>query len=532
MDASLQFHREKARYNYLPTFERIFQSSVDCLKVIDQYGILVRICRSGGVALEYDGECPALGMCWFDFWPQEYQNIAQIAVATAQEQGHGHFVGACNTFRGTLKWWDVLISPLHTDAGNLFFLVASRDISKLKQQERQNLKAIHELEHERRNREQFVATLTHDLRNPLSAARTSAELIIRKAADQPRLLSLASRIDRCLERADAMITDLLDVAKIRSGQTIQIAVEPVDLKQLVDEALHDLSLSSGSRFVLVCETPFVDALCDSHAFRRIVDNLASNALKYGDPTVDITVTLERKPFEVVLCVHNKGPHIDEEECKTLFDLYRRTASAHSSKQTGWGLGLTVVRGLSRALGGDATVTSSAEQGTSFVVCLPQPPELEVNVVRVAPGAAKSASGHALGAHLSNAVDTLVSAPEHTPRWVATVLEGINDAVVASTADGRISFLNRAAEELSGYSNDQGCGMFTSAVLRRLDGGLDRPQDYADVQPKSSMATMTQLLVVAPQGTTTVVGAQITPLYDDAGTSLGLIYILRALDEAR
>lgn len=513
---------------HLPDYEAIFQASIDCLKIIDHDGILKQICRSGSVALEYDGECPALGTCWFDFWDPAMQNLAHRAVAQAQEQGFGHFVGSSITFKGNLRWWDVLVSPLRSHSGRLFFLVASRDISRLKQQERENLQAIYELERERLNREQFVATLTHDMRNPLSAARTSAQLIIRKTAEQERLQSLATRIDRCLERADAMITDLLDAAQIRAGKTIKIGVEPVDLKILVEETLHDLSLTAGPRFALRCNVPYVDALCNHHAFRRILENLASNALKYGDPTTQVTVSLERKPREVLLRVHNYGPHIGEDDCKTLFDIYRRTATARSGKQSGWGLGLTVVRGLSQALGGDASVESSAEGGTTFTVLLPQPPEQEVNVTRVAPGETESALGEPLRTETEEIdKDPLVS-PEHAPRWLETVLGGIADAVVGSTADGRISFLNRAAQELSGYSSAEGCGVYTRAVLRRLDGGADQLQDYVEATSTAEDTARLQMLLVDRQNVSSTVSAQVTPLYDDAGSALGLVYIFRRL----
>ena len=226
------------------------------------------------------------------------------------------------------------------------------------------------LKEEREVRERFVATLTHDLRNPLSAVKTSAQLLLRNKEIAPAIEKNAARILSSVDRADRMIEDLLDASRIRAGENLPIQIAPCDLHALAAETLYDLALLYGDRFRLKMEAPGIHGFWSSEALRRVLENLASNAIKYGSPTAPITVSLHQQNQLVTLSVHNEGPDLSSEDQLTLFKAFRRTKSAQTSGKVGWGLGLTLVRGIAEAHGGKATVKSGLNQGVTFSVNLP------------------------------------------------------------------------------------------------------------------------------------------------------------------
>jgi PAS domain S-box-containing protein len=263
---------------------------------------------------------------------------------------------------GQYRWHLVRGVPIRDAEGRIVKWVgANTDIHDQKV-------ATARLEEERELRERFVATLTHDLRTPLTAAKLNAQVLARKAEDPTAVYRLAARVTENLERADAMIRDLLDANRIRAGEGIPIEVSECDLTALAKDALQELSLVHGDRFVL--DAPEVlPGHWSCSGVRRIVENLCNNAVKYGAREHPVTVTLSSGPGTVSVSVHNWGPPIAPEELKALFQQYRRAESAEAGPHKGWGLGLTVVEGLARAHRGTVRVESTPETGTIFTVTL-------------------------------------------------------------------------------------------------------------------------------------------------------------------
>ena len=140
----------------------------------------------------------------------------------------------------------------------------------------------------------------------------------------------------------------------------------------VQAGISSLEFLYGSRFELRIEWEII-ALADFSAIQRIVENLGSNAIKYGDPDRPIRVSLYRAPNEIRLEVHNFGKPIAREDLPGLFDAFYRSHTAVVGAQPGWGLGLTLVKGLSESLGGKVHVKSDPESGTQFTLVLPSLP---------------------------------------------------------------------------------------------------------------------------------------------------------------
>lgn len=218
-------------------------------------------------------------------------------------------------------------------------------------------------------RQKFFALVSHDLRQPLTAIKASAELILRHPQRAELCAALSSRIVESVNRADRLIVDLLDANRLRAGLELVLNVARVDLHALVAELLFDLSIVHAGR----CRYDEPEACVgfwDPKALRRAVENLVSNAVKYGDAEAPVTLKVERQEGTIQISVHNHGNPIAPLELENLFQWHERTAAAQMSGQTGWGLGLMLVKGIAEAHGGVVRVRSSAEEGTTFTIELP------------------------------------------------------------------------------------------------------------------------------------------------------------------
>jgi PAS domain S-box-containing protein len=233
-------------------------------------------------------------------------------------------------------------------------------------------RTVGDLEKERELRERFVAALTHDLRTPLTAAKMSAQLLLRRGADPAQLQRVAGRIVDTMDRADGMIRDLLDAGRIKAGERIPLKREECDLTEIAQATVEDMASVHGDRFVLVSEGA-VPAYCDRSAVRRMIENLVGNAVKYGAGTAPVTIYLKQEATHAEILVHNEGNPIPEHEQDVLFEAYQRLDSAGAPPQKGWGIGLMLVRGFARAHGGSVSVKSSETEGTLFTITLPHGP---------------------------------------------------------------------------------------------------------------------------------------------------------------
>jgi signal transduction histidine kinase len=230
--------------------------------------------------------------------------------------------------------------------------------------------------------QKFINTLTHDLRNPITAAKMNADIIIKRSeASEPSIQS-AKRIVGSLNRLSAMIHDLLDASRIRAGEPLSLHVTQGDLDAVIREVVDEMAIIHGDRFVLDSKGP-LEGVWDGDALRRAVENLIGNAVKYGNSDTPITIVLRPGTAAAELIVHNEGPPISEAEIPLLFQIYRRSRSAQEGTKTGWGLGLTLVKGVVDAHKGSVRVESSLNMGTSFILSIPYQQDSLENSLRSA-----------------------------------------------------------------------------------------------------------------------------------------------------
>lgn len=233
---------------------------------------------------------------------------------------------------------------------------------------------VSDLESERQLREAFVNLLTHDLRTPLTSALITAQLIERRSNEPESCILLAKRIGVSINRIGQMISNLLDANLIRSGEQIQLSIEVLNLYDLVKGTLDELVTIHGDRFVLEGSEKIIGKW-DKKGVRRIIENLCNNAIKYGSNHTPVKVSIVENHEFAQISVHNKGDVISLKDQKSLFDQFRRSETAQNSNKKGWGLGLTLVRGVAESHGGKVSVESNIENGTIFTVSLPLIPPL-------------------------------------------------------------------------------------------------------------------------------------------------------------
>ena len=218
-------------------------------------------------------------------------------------------------------------------------------------------------------REAYIHTISHDLRAPLAIILGQGQ-IAQRAADRPDIVRKAAEaIVLGAKRLNVMIEDLVDSARIESGN---ITLE----RQAVDLARFTRDLLERSREAL--PTDRVDVLArgslpavsaDPARLERIVMNLVSNALKYSEPNMRVTVQLSRRGDEVVTEVIDRGRGIAPAEMEHLFERYYR-AGAGRREAASIGLGLFIAKGLTEAHGGHVSAESEVGRGSTFSFTLP------------------------------------------------------------------------------------------------------------------------------------------------------------------
>jgi len=217
---------------------------------------------------------------------------------------------------------------------------------------------------------EFICSLTHDLRSPLTAARVSAQLIKKNLVEEAKVLNLIGRIITNIDRADHLIEGLLDVNRLLAGQKLQVSIEHCELMSLMKESLIDLQMTYGDRFILISPESLA-GYWSPYDLKRVIENLASNAVKYGEKDTLITLRLRDLNHQIQFSVHNTGNPIPPDQQSLLFEPFQRLQSTDHMKQKGWGLGLAIVREITEAHRGSVQLDSSLEAGTTFKITLPK-----------------------------------------------------------------------------------------------------------------------------------------------------------------
>jgi signal transduction histidine kinase len=184
---------------------------------------------------------------------------------------------------------------------------------------------------------------------------------------------LVHRIQRSADRMTRMIAQILDFARIRSGQSFDLRLESAGLRQVCQAVIDELRLSRPDREITLSIEGQTDALIDSDRIAQVLTNLISNAIQHGRRgPISVTVR-ETTPDAVTIEVHNVGPAIPAAAQAGIFDAFNRAAT--TGDRSSVGLGLFIANQIVRAHGGSIAVRSPDRDGTTFSAVLPRRPAI-------------------------------------------------------------------------------------------------------------------------------------------------------------
>ncbi|RKH24200.1 response regulator [Corallococcus praedator] len=219
--------------------------------------------------------------------------------------------------------------------------------------------------------QQLIGIVSHDLRNPLNAILLSAHALLQRDDLGERATKNTGRIISSAERANRLIRDLLDVTQARLGGGLPVHRRPMDLHEATRQSLEEVQVAFPERRVVLEQQGDGHGTWDGERLGQVVQNLVTNALRYGDPAAPVRVTTRADGHDLVLEVHNRGRPIPAEMLPKLFQAMRRGQHDEDRASRSVGLGLYIVEQVVRAHGGHVVATSSADAGTTFTVHLPR-----------------------------------------------------------------------------------------------------------------------------------------------------------------
>jgi PAS domain S-box-containing protein len=262
-------------------------------------------------------------------------------------------------------------APIRDENGAIVAAVtAYYDISEQKQLEQIMLAARAEAETANRTKDEFLAMLGHELRNPLAPILTALHLMQLRGVGAEKERTI---IDRQVKHLARLVDDLLDVSRITSGK-IALKKERVELGAVVARAIEMASPLLEKRGIdLVLSLPAVGLPVEADPARlaQVVCNLFTNAAKYSEQRGNVWVTGRQEADQVVLTVRDSGIGIAPEMLPRIFDWFVQERQALDRSQGGLGLGLAIVRSLVALHGGTVSVASGGKaQGSEFTVRLP------------------------------------------------------------------------------------------------------------------------------------------------------------------
>ena len=244
--------------------------------------------------------------------------------------------------------------------------------AKLFEQERETVARLEDLD---RLKSEFVATISHELKTPLTAIIGSAQTLARRRErmNEEQQSTMVSMIERQGNRLLRLVEDVLTAARIESG-TPRLRRELIDLKDLakfVVDSIAQTDIAGEREIVVQAEPERPQVWGDVGAIQQIVSNLVENACKYSDPGTRIGVFVTELPDAAFVQVADRGHGMSEAEVVTIFDRFSQVDQSSTRASTGVGLGLYIVKSLVDAHNGTIEVDSEPGVGSTFTVRFPK-----------------------------------------------------------------------------------------------------------------------------------------------------------------
>lgn len=376
---------ERERQNFVTLVE----NSTDFIGMCDLNGLPFLVNRAGlemvGLDIEEARRTPLQEF----FFPEDQALIMNEVLPEVMRNGHGEVEVRFRHFKTGAALWMVYKVLLLTDAANqpIGYATVSQDVTDRRRLEDDLRRLAADLSENDRRKNEFLATLAHELRNPLAPMSNMLEVVKRANGDGEVLKQAHDTIERQLGQMVRLVDDLLDLnrithdrlelrrSEVELSSVIQQGVEVA--RPLIDSAGHELTID------LPGEPVYLNA--DRARLAQLFGNLLNNSCKYTRPTGSISLTAELAGDEVIVSVEDNGAGIPPDKLDSIFDMFMQVDRTAERSQGGLGIGLTLVKRLAEMHGGTIEARSGGEgQGSEFVVTLP--------VLRKPAGAAPVTSG--------------------------------------------------------------------------------------------------------------------------------------------
>jgi PAS domain S-box-containing protein len=486
-------------------FRGIFDSTYEFLGLMNTDGTLIEVNRT---ALDFVGaeSAEVIGRPFWDtpWWSNAAGAKQQLKHAVA-EAARGKFVRFEAEHRnaaGGTEIVDFSIRPIADETGKVTLLVPEgRPITERKRAEEALRESEEALRRADRRKDEFLAVLAHELRNPLAPIRNVAQLLKLKTPSEAELRRSRDVIARQVDHLTRLIDDLLDLSRITHDR-LQLQKHCVQLRDVIEAAVETTRpLIDQQDHELAIELPQGPVYLDADAIRlsQVFSNLLSNAAKYTPRAGRITLAAERDGKAVVVRVIDTGIGIAPEKIGYLFDMFFQADRSFDQSQAGLGIGLSLVKRLVEMHGGTVEVRSAGvNQGSEFAVRLPilfepAPGEIEISATK-----APVFQRVLVADDYADSAATLAELLRFDGKEVEVAYDGIEAVERATTFRPEVVLLDIAMPKLNGYDAARkirgepwGRGVVLIAISgwgqeqdrqrsreAGFDGHLAKPVDYA------------------------------------------------------
>ena len=396
IDATRQLEAEQQLRASEERYRTVFNSIDDALCVIDMLFDAdgapcdYRFIETNPAFIKHTGLVDAIGKTARELVPGLEQHWFDIygRVATTGEP-----VRFENEAKGLSRWYDVYATRLGGPLTHRLAVLFT-DVTERRRSDAALRQMAADLSEANRLKTEFLATLAHELRNPLAPIRSGLQFIRRAPGDAAAVSRVHEIMGRQLDHLVLLVDDLLDVARIQRGQ-VELRCEPVDLATVVNAAVEtSMPLLQAARHSFEVHLPAtpLPLLADPTRLTQVISNLLNNAARYTPKGGRIALRAEQDGNDAVITVSDNGIGIAPEALEAVFRMFTQVGQAQQPGSGGLGIGLSLVRSLVELHGGSVRADSAGTNaGSRFTVRLP----LASGLASTAPAATPAAPAGAV-----------------------------------------------------------------------------------------------------------------------------------------